>query len=290
MNKIEQLKTASENIKKSRPSYESILDFYTRIFMAQEENKQDINISPVKIDDDLLKIKQKNELPLIDQSEFSVDPIAADYLFLTICDLARNHAPKLSQSAAILKQADLNGSLDLETLFSSILNQQHSAIEEMGRYLSVSADELLLFGHLSIIPSLQCCSESLSTYLKNTPDLKKGYCPICGNHPDLAFLDEKGRRHLICRFCTHEWTARRMGCVFCDDNSKDLQHYFYSNEEKEYRVCLCDNCHHYIKLVDLRQLNRSFHPNLEMISTLHLDIKAQELGYRNNGFSGEKNL
>jgi len=71
-----------------------------------------------------------------------------------------------------------------------------------------------------------------------------------------------------------------MGCVFCDSMEKDDQHYFFSSEEKEYRVYMCDNCHNYLKLVDLRELDRSFFPKLEQISTLHLDYKAQEKGYK----------
>ncbi|MCP4718541.1 MAG: formate dehydrogenase accessory protein FdhE, partial [Desulfobacteraceae bacterium] len=71
------------------------------------------------------------------------------------------------------------------------------------------------------------------------------------------------------------------GCVFCDSTDKEDQHYFFSNEEKEYRVYMCDNCHNYIKLVDLRQLDRAFFPKLEQITTLHLDYKAQEQGYTN---------
>ncbi|MCP4023885.1 MAG: formate dehydrogenase accessory protein FdhE, partial [Desulfobacteraceae bacterium] len=35
----------------------------------------------------------------------------------------------------------------------------------------------------------------------------------------------------------------------------------------------------YIKIVDLRQLERAFYPKLELITTLHLDMKAREKGY-----------
>jgi len=72
-----------------------------------------------------------------------------------------------------------------------------------------------------------------------------------------------------------------MGCVFCENSDAELQNYFYSEEEKEYRVNLCDHCHSYIKMVDLRQMDRAFHPNLELVSTLHLDMKAREKGYVN---------
>jgi len=73
-----------------------------------------------------------------------------------------------------------------------------------------------------------------------------------------------------------------MGCVYCGNEDVGQQHYFFSDEEKEYRVNLCDSCHSYIKMVDLRQMNRIFYPGLEFVSTLHLDMQAREKGYRNS--------
>ncbi|MBU0464315.1 MAG: hypothetical protein KKE12_12020, partial [Proteobacteria bacterium] len=66
---IEQLKQSSDLIKKTRPAYQPILDFYSQVFLAQEQSKQDILLPPVVIEPYLLKIKQKNKMPLIDQSE-----------------------------------------------------------------------------------------------------------------------------------------------------------------------------------------------------------------------------
>ncbi|MBU8910713.1 MAG: formate dehydrogenase accessory protein FdhE [Desulfobacterales bacterium] len=276
---IEQLEQSSDRIKKIRPSYQPILDFYARIFLAQEKSRQDIQLPPVVIESDLLKIKQNNEMPLIDQSEFLIDLKAAGQLFDTICDLAYDFAPNLSTNAQILKKAGQDHVFNLETLFSAILNNQSLTLHDLARLLNIPEPELVFFGYAAIAPSIWICSEQLETYLTDMPDLKNGYCPICGNHPDMGFLDKEGNRHLKCCFCAHEWLIKRMGCVFCQNNDKDSQHYFFSDEEKEYRVNLCDNCHNYIKIVDLRQMDRAFYPKLEQVTTLHLDMKAREKGY-----------
>ncbi|NOX33212.1 MAG: formate dehydrogenase accessory protein FdhE [Deltaproteobacteria bacterium] len=281
----EQLKQSSELIKKTRPAYQPILDFYSRVFLAQEQNRQDIFLPPVVIDPDLLKIKQKNEMPLIDQSEFLFDIKASKQLFDTICGLAQDFAPGLSHNAQSLKNACKTQSFRLETLFSAILGNQGSTLHDLGKLLNVPERELTFFGYASIAPSIRTCSEQLENYLAGKPGLKKGYCPICGNLPDMAFLDKDGKRHLKCCFCGHEWLVNRMGCVFCENNDKDYQHYFFNDEEKEYRVNLCDNCHNYIKLVDLRKIDRAFYPKLEQVTTLHLDMQAKEQGYTNSGSS-----
>ena len=88
MTLIEQLKPISDQIKKIRPSYEPILDFYYQVFLAQEQSKQQIQLPLITIEPDLLKIKQTNEMPLIDQSEFLIDVKQVGILFEKICDLA----------------------------------------------------------------------------------------------------------------------------------------------------------------------------------------------------------
>lgn len=281
MNILEQLKQTADQIKKIRPAYQTILDFYSQVFMAQEQSKQTIILPPIVIKSDLLKIKHKHQMPLIDQSEFIIDQKESLLLFEKITDLAEDLAPRLSASAKVLKTCLKDPDFDIETLFFAILNNQTSVLHDLSGRLQVPENEIVFFGYASMIPSIQLCAEQLGTYLDQTWEVKKGYCPVCGNHPDMAFLDKDGKRHLKCCFCAHEWDVKRMGCVFCENNDKDMQQYFFSDEEKEYRVNLCDHCHNYIKVVDLRQMDRAFYPNLELISTLHLDLKAREKGYTN---------
>lgn len=283
---IKEMQQSFDTIKEIRPSYKSILDFYTRVFTAQEKSRQDISLEPMVIEPSLLNIKLKNQLPLIDQSEFSIDKKTAKALFERLCDIAL-HAPNLSSSAKILKQATLKKVLNLDELFKAILNNQ-STLHNLSELLGVREREIYFFAYASIAPGISICAEQLANYLTDMTDMEKGYCPICGNHPDLAYLDKDGKRHLKCCFCNHEWKVKRMGCIFCEDNEK--QHYFFSEEEKEYRVDLCDNCHNYIKMVDLRQIQRAFYPKLEQITTLHLDIKAKEKGYTNGTLANDVSL
>jgi len=216
-------------------------------------------------------------MPLIDPSQLLIDSTQADLLLKKICDLAIAHAPKLASAGEKLLMALTNGTFDPAPVYLALLNNQE--IKDIAALLEVSSEELTFFVFSAMAPAIQSCAAQLAAYLKDAPELKQGYCPICGSHPDVAFLDQEGKKFLMCSLCAHEWKTRRMGCVFCDSMEREDQHYFFSSEEKEYRVYLCDNCHHYLKLVDLRKLDRSFFPKLEQITTLHLDYKAQEKGY-----------
>lgn len=279
MNTIEQLKRSTDLIVKNRPSYSEILGFYGRVFEAQEESRQEISLDPVIIDPELLELKKENRMPLVDLSQFKVDTASASALLNRICELAQDSAPQLAGEGKAVNQAVQKGNLVPEKLFHAILENREADIEDMAAGIKLKADKLRLFGYLAMLPSISACSQQLETYLQKEAQHNEGFCPICGSRPDLAILDEKGRRLLKCSFCSHQWASKRMGCVSCRNTDPDKQHYFYSDEEKEYRVNLCDSCGNYIKVVDLREMNRFFHPGLEQISTLHLDMKAREKGY-----------
>ena len=281
MNTMDQLKQTAEVIKNIRPVYQPILEFYTQVFLAQEESRGEISIPPIVIEPGQLALKQNTQMPLIDPSVFLIDMDETRSLFIKLCDLARELAPELSGASMVLKKAVAYKSLELEKAVSAILNNQDGLVEEQAEKAGVSAAQLMFFTYSSMVPSIHACSEQLAAYLVPMPEMKKSYCPVCGSQPDMAFFDENGKRHLKCAFCSHKWIVGRMGCAFCENTDKDLQLYFFSDEEEEYRVNLCDHCHQYIKVVDLRKMERAFFPSLEMVSSLHLDIKAREKGYTN---------
>jgi len=283
----EDIRKTAGMIQKARPAYGALIDFYGQVFVAQGESLPHIALDPIIIDPALLALKQENGMPLIDPSQFLVDKTPSDLLLKKICELAVAHAPKLSNAAEKLltaltngahtNGAHTNGTFDPAPVYLALLNGQK--IEDHAKLMDITSEELTFFVFSAMAPSIQSCAVQLSAYLTGAPDQKNGYCPICGSHPDVAYLDPDGKKFLVCSLCTHEWQTHRMGCVFCDSTDRQDQHYFFNNEEKEYRVYVCDNCQSYLKLVDLRQLDRSFVPKLEQITTLHLDYKAQEKGY-----------
>jgi hypothetical protein len=128
-------------------------------------------------------------------------------------------------------------------------------------------------------PSITLCAEQLSNFLEKDLHDETGYCPICGNIPRLSTLRDEGKRFLHCSFCWHEWVSKRVYCPFCDNTDSKSLHYFFSEEERDYRIYVCDNCKKYLKTVNSREADRLLYPPLEQVSSLHLDFKAQEIGF-----------
>lgn len=276
----EHIKKAAEELKNLRPVYEPLLDFYEQLFMAQENSKSHTQIKPVLIPDEILSVKIQEKFPLINISEFVIDTEASGALLRKICDIAKAAGGDMSVFAGGIISAIKIKKLDTDMLFSSLIKEDDIFFETASGELEIDKRFLAFITYSSINPSICLCSQKISTCLDKEDTWGKGYCPVCGSPPGLSLLEGEGERFFLCSFCRHKWSARRLYCPFCDNRDSKTLHYTFSEEEKEYRVDLCDICKKYIKTVDIRKTERFIYPPLELIATMHLDIKAKEMGYK----------
>jgi FdhE protein len=275
---VDRIQKAVAAVKAERPAYEELLDFYEKLFLAQETAKEQVQLKPVQIAEDLLSIKQEEGFPLIDRADFAVDLKASEALLREVCRVAVETNEVLAEAGTRLVDALDTGILQTSALFSRILGADGPDFEEIAQGLDVDKKILAFFTYNSVRPSLSLCAEQLATYLDKNVSWKKGYCPICGSPPALSILGDEGKRSLVCSFCGHEWDTQRIYCPFCDNQDQTKLHYFFSEEEKDYRVDVCDQCKKYLKTVDTREMKHPVYPPVEQVSTLHLDLLAQDQG------------
>ncbi len=269
---------AVQNAKKHNTAYAEMLDFYGRIFIAQEESKSRLRIEPIEIADKILDLKRREAFPLVEIQEFTYDLSESADLFVRICNFAREANPKLAESATAIIDA-VDADLKPGVLFDALLSGNEAEYENVAETLQVDKQILGLLAYNSIKPSLCTAAEQLAAYLTPNQPWSKGYCPICGSAPILSFLVAEGERTLICSFCWHNWQAKRVYCPFCENTDNAKLQYLYNEEEKDLRIDVCDNCKRYLKSVDTRKADRLIYPPLEQITTLHLDMKAREEGF-----------
>jgi len=273
-----QVKKTVAAVKTSKPVYAELLEFYGELFIIQEECKNRIRLDPIPISDKMQAIKAREKLPLIDINDFVYDNSESSELFMTICQLAEKTTSKLSDSAKIIIEG-VETKLSLKDLFAGLLNGNEAVFETLSAELEIEKQVLGFLAYNSLKPSLCVCADQLTVYLNKSEPWSEGYCPICGNVPILSILDLEGRRNLVCSFCWQLWSASRGYCPYCNSTLDKELHYFYNEEEKDARVDLCENCKKYIKTIDTRKIARLIYPPLEHISRLHLDIKAQDIGF-----------
>ena len=274
----EQVQKAVAAVIKSKPVYAEILDFYAAVFIAQEACKSCIKLRPLELSEEMQTAKAREKLPLIGVDEFIYDEIESSKLFVSLCRLAQKANPKLAATAGALLKA-VGTALNPAMLFKGLLNGDEALFENVANDLEIEKAMLGFIAYSSLKPSLCACAEQLAVYLNSEEPWMQGYCPVCGNAPTLSILEDDGRRRLVCGFCWHSWSARRVHCPYCDCSSDKDLHYFFGETEKDSRVDLCDNCNKYIKTIDARKVDRLIYPPLEQIATMHLDMKAQEMGF-----------
>jgi FdhE protein len=275
---VDRIKKAVAAIRAERPAYDELLDFYEKVFLAQEAARGQVELEPIQISEELLSIKRKEALPLISREDFAVDIKSSEALLRELCRVAIETNEVLEGAGTRVAEAVDKGMLEVSALFSEILSQDETHIKEAANQLDIDKKILAFLLYSSIRPSLCLCAEQLATYLDKDAPWKSGHCPICGSSPELSILREEGERSLVCSFCGNEWQAKRIYCPFCDNKDYKTLQYFYSEEEKDYRVDVCDVCKKYLKTVDTRKIKHPVYPLVEQISTWHLDLLAQEQG------------
>jgi len=274
----EQINQAVDKVKQIRPAYAEILDFYGQLFIVQEDSKKNIAIDPIVISETVLAQKREAHFPLINISDFVIDEAASQILFKQICRMATGVTEKMGDTAEAILEAIDNEEMDLPRLFSGLLNEDDADLKSLADGLKIDGEVLALIAYASINPSIVLNTGQLSTFLDKEASWEKGYCPICGQMPGFALLEDQGKRSFFCSFCRYQWLAPRRFCPFCENREEKTLAYFFSEAEKEYRVDVCEKCHQYIKTLDMRNTERIIYVPLEQVATLHLDIKAKANG------------
>ncbi len=274
------VKKAVESLTKSRPAYADMLALYGEIFEAQEKL-----IVSLFSDENRIAVmnSESNAYPLMRPSQFKADVKESDALMLEICQalisLGKETAP---DSAKAVMSHVKDERFDSQELYGRFLSADVKHLAAQASAAGVDEEFLGFVVYHSIRPSLYTVAQRAGASLDNTTLLDEGACPVCGSPPAISFHETNGKRTLHCSFCWFAWTARRVFCPFCKNTDSEKLKYFEIEPEKEYRIDVCDNCNNYIKTVDLKECGRIVYPPLENIASLHLDVKAQELGYKND--------
>ncbi|MFH1003305.1 MAG: formate dehydrogenase accessory protein FdhE [Chloroflexota bacterium] len=132
--------------------------------------------------------------------------------------------------------------------------------------------------HATLKPYLVSHSRTAIS-LVDQENWRRGYCPVCGGRPDLAFLSAaNGSRWLVCSRCDAEWLFQRLECPYCGTTDQSALAYL-PDETGRYRLYVCENCRRYLKTIDLRQAGTGVVLPLERLFTLDLDRQARDSGY-----------
>ncbi|BDD87974.1 formate dehydrogenase accessory protein FdhE [Desulfofustis limnaeus] len=107
----------------------------------------------------------------------------------------------------------------------------------------------------------------------------KGYCPLCGALPQVAVLDDQGRKLLVCLECSHSWYFSRLSCPGCEHEDAQASTVFFVDDTKDETAFVCSQCGRYLPTKRLSLALKQ--PNYDVVSLglIHLDMILQEKGF-----------
>jgi FdhE protein len=269
---ISRLKEEGE--KRELPS--RLLEFYQKLLCIQSRGEQLIGKITPNLKEETINERLNNGLPLISFDELILDWSLLNDVFTQVTATFADYHDLFDELPQSLEQSKLPTSLSKRVLRAWFKKAR------LPSTIAVDSNEYLLLEailHATLKPFLVSHAKTLIS-LVNQERWRRDYCPVCGGKPDFAFLDkERGARWLLCSRCDTEWLFQRLQCPYCGtDNQKDLS--YFTDDEGIYRLYVCEQCHKYIKAIDLRATKTEVLASLERLLTLDMDRQAQEKGYQ----------
>jgi FdhE protein len=274
---LEKLKKRIQQLKKKRPGYKEILNFYQKIREEQEKVKPSLDIKPILFKKEWKDLLSREGFPLLERKDFPIDLETTIRLFRSLCHIGQEANPHMAEEAKKIEEILNEKRIDLKELLDGGVNE--SKIEDITKELKMDKKIFSFLIQESMKPSIEAGVKQLVNELE-TETWLKGFCPICGSLPYLSLLkEETGKRYLLCSFCGYQWRIERLVCPFCGNKEQESLQYFHAEGEEGHRIDVCEKCHQYIKTIDLRKIE-AIDPILEDLATLHLDILASQKGYK----------
>jgi len=205
------------------------------------------------------------------------DPLSE--IALSLISAVKEGMPKLAAEMDRLSDLIQKGKLRLADYFETHSGDNTKAMDNLENNLKISPSNASFLLSLIARVLLERRAKEVAAALGEFA-WEKGYCPICGEFPSIALIEEEGgKRFLHCSSCGQEWRFTRVVCPYCEKEAQQEMDYFYVENKTQESAFVCDKCKKY--LVTLYRAGRLHARDMDVsaISLVHLDMIMQEKGY-----------
>ena len=270
----QELLAALQVAREENPELAQTLDLHAEVISARSK----VEASPPDLEADKQEVAglvDRRE-PLLERWELEWDPAAFAALATQICDIGARHRPELAPSFEEVRSLLTGESGQSLDIVSAYLKEGKVGLPDL-------ADETREVLSFVLIHSLNPFFRAYSSVLTPLIEDQKWYqrlCPVCGDEPDFAYLEETvGGLRLLCSRCDSLWTFKRGECTFCS-NSNNETFAYYLSDDNVYRLYACDSCQRYLKVMDGRETSLKPALPLQRIITIGMDLSARQEGYQ----------
>lgn len=278
---------ALDALKKEHKPLENVVEAFRELIMAKVRLKEEIISLPGFQNPPVDSKRFEGGVSLLSRSDF-ID-FDADVWKLSVQRMVpamMSGFPRLKEDLCTVSNAMSGGGLNGQKLLRAMLEGRQEEVDVLAESLQADLRSLGFILEQVAKPLVEIAARQLEPLIKNL-NWHKGYCPLCGSMPELAFLKgAEGQRWLRCSFCSHEWRFPRLVCPFCetDDHTK-LMIYYIADREQE-RVESCTVCNRYVLSMDPRGRVDELLLDIAGLGLVHLDVIAQQKGLVPAAWSG----
>lgn len=199
---------------------------------------------------------------------------------LSLAASVKEGMPKLTEGIDRLSDLISGGKLQLADYFKRDLSNKNKTADSRIEYLNISPSNASFLMSLIARVILERRAHEITEIMGGWLTWEKGYCPVCGEFPSIALIEEEGgKRFLHCSSCGQDWRFTRVVCPYCEkEASKEMNYYYVENKTQE-SAFVCEECRKY--LITLYRAGRLHARDMDIsaISLVHLDMIMQGKGY-----------
>jgi FdhE protein len=225
------------------------------------------------------KEKLRAGVPVSRQIELFLPDDSLKEIALSIASAVKEGIPQLTESINLISGLIQEGKIDPLDYFKSSSNSENMAVDGWSKNLQISPSNASFLMSLVSRVALERRAKEITAAL-GAFDWEKGYCPICGEFPSIALIEEEGgKRFLHCSSCGQDWCFTRVSCPYCEKENVQGMEYFYVENKTQESAFVCDNCKKY--LITLYRAGKVFARDMDIaaLSLIHMDIIMQGKGY-----------
>jgi FdhE protein len=268
------------DLKDADPELGPMLDYYDAVLRAQAKTAASFQPDLAALDLDLGRKRNGNGLPFLRPADVVPDGTLFDALLKRIAETSLQRAEAETSDSADSWRLGASDSADWRDAFVESALGRTDGLDQLAQRAGIHGCVFPFLAYRTLTPFV----EPYARYVKDSIEedkWRKGYCPVCGGEPLMGRLEEEtGKRFLECHVCRTLWLFSRMECPFCGTTDQEKLRYLYDEEDRSYRIEVCDACKGYLKTVDARERQNPACLFVENLATVHLDLVARKEGFQ----------
>jgi FdhE protein len=225
------------------------------------------------------KEKLKAGVPVSRQIDLILPEDPLKEIALSMAEAVKEGMPQLRERIDLISSLIQKGKINPADYFKAPAEGENKTADDLAKDLKNSPSNVsFLMSLVSRVVLERRAKEIMAAFGKF--DWNKGYCPVCGEFPSIALIEEEGgKRFLHCSSCGQDWRFTRVSCPYCEKEERKDMEYFYVENKTQESAFVCDKCKKY--LITLYRAGKVFARDMDIsaISLIHMDMIMQGKGY-----------